>query len=54
MSKKKRQREENFNSLSGNRLKEYYSSNNKDQIYELRNLPKFVIFQYQLIKSKWK
>ena len=30
MSKKKLDREKNFDSLSGNKLKEYYSSNTKD------------------------
>ena len=35
MSKKKLDREKNFDSLSGNKLKEYYSSNTKDNKYSI-------------------
>ena len=34
MSKKKLKREKSFNSLSGNQLEEYYSSDNKKNKYK--------------------
>ena len=35
MSKKTLNREKNFNSISGNKLKEYYSSDKKDDKYNI-------------------
>ena len=43
MSKKKLKREKNFNSLSGNQLEEYYSSDNKKNKYKIN---KYLAIEY--------